>query len=221
MSNTFTKHKRFKDLNLTFILILPLINLIACSGNGDSNKIQIDSNKAPTLSIISPANGDSQNSTDTTSLIATANDIEDGNLSSNIRWESNIDGDLGAGPEITVQLSAQEHVITASITDSGGTSASSSISYSVNSALGRADVSWTAPTANTDDSDLVDLAGFKIYYGISEDALNTSITIDSPAVNTRMVENLNTEQTYYFAVTAFNTNGIESKKSVVSSKLIQ
>src|SRR5437868_10012040 len=36
---------------------------------------------------------------------------------------------------------------------------------------GTASVSWIAPTANDDGSDLLDLAGFKVMYGTSTDAL--------------------------------------------------
>ncbi|WP_129775621.1 outer membrane protein assembly factor BamB family protein [Peristeroidobacter soli] len=54
-------------------------------------------------------------------LVGTVTDREQGDLSSSIVWSSNIDGELGRGASIRVgNLTAGEHVITATATDGGG-----------------------------------------------------------------------------------------------------
>lgn len=202
--------------------------VIVTDNNGDSatDSISIlvnasDTNAAPTISVTSPTDGASQNLDESTVFTATANDQEDGDISENIQWSSNVDGDLGTGSQITVQLSQGEHIITASITDSSNQTSDDNIDYSINDNVGMASLSWTAPTENTDNSELADLAGFKIYYGNSENELVNSITIDSPDTYSLVIENLTTEQTYYFSITAFNSQGIESEQSIVASKYIQ
>lgn len=74
-------------------------------------------------------------------------------------------------------------------------------------------LSWTAPTLNEDGTSLTDLAGYKIYYGRSPNSYSNQIRIDNPSVTTYMVESLSVDTTYYFAATAFNTLGIESRFS--------
>jgi hypothetical protein len=82
-----------------------------------------------------------------------------------------------------------------------------------------ATLSWKAPTLNSNGTPLTNLAGYRIYYGKSATALAHSITINSVGVTTHVVTDLSSG-TYYFALMAFNTAGIESKLSdVVSAKL--
>src|SRR5579862_8741896 len=82
----------------------------------------------------------------------------------------------------------------------GGTSASPSqgppsatgTSLSGQGTSGQATLSWTAPDENTDGSALTNLAGFRIYYGTSTDAMNTVIDIPSVGISTYVVDNLGT-----------------------------
>lgn len=85
--------------------------------------------------------------------------------------------------------------------------------------VGSATVSWMPPTERTDGSALTDLAGFKIYYGQSQGALTHVMTISNPGQTLQVVENLG-GGTWYFAVTAFDTDGMESTKSTAVSKTI-
>jgi hypothetical protein len=73
-------------------------------------------------------------------------------------------------------------------------------------------LSWTAPTQYTDGSPLTDLAGYKIYYGTEPGNYSVTIQLDNPGLTTYVVEYL-TPNTYYFAVTAINSTGIESQYS--------
>ncbi len=86
-------------------------------------------------------------------------------------------------------------------------------------AMGSATLSWSPPTQNDDGSPLMDLAGYTIYYGTSPSPLETEIQIDNPGITSYVVDNL-VPNTYYFAITAVNSAGIESNKSGVASKTI-
>lgn len=87
------------------------------------------------------------------------------------------------------------------------------------SATGSATLSWTPPTENMDGTALTDLAGYKIYYGLSQGNYPNVVQIDNPGISTFVVENLG-PNTYFFVTTAFNTNGLESNYSNVTSKTI-
>jgi hypothetical protein len=49
-----------------------------------------------------------------------ANDTQQGNLTSQLGWRSSLDGQIGTGGSFTRALTAGTHTITASVTDSGG-----------------------------------------------------------------------------------------------------
>jgi large repetitive protein len=87
------------------------------------------------------------------------------------------------------------------------------------SANGTATLSWTAPTQNSDGSALTDLAGYRIRYGSSADALSQMATVSNPGVSTYVVTGL-ASGTWYFAVAAYNTAGGESDPSSVVTKTI-
>lgn len=113
-----------------------------------------------------------------------------------------------------------------SVTDNNGavdTKAASITIYPVvdtpPTASGVATLSWSAPTENTDNSTLTDLAGFKVYYGNAVDQLNDSVPINS-LDEFVVIEGLTNEQTYYFAVVACNSIGVESELSNISSTFI-
>ena len=85
-------------------------------------------------------------------------------------------------------------------------------------ALASTSLSWTAPTQNSDGSTLVDLAGYRIYYGQKSGIYENSITISNPGVTSYLVENL-VPGTYYFAATTLNSRGIESQYSAEVIKI--
>ena len=73
-------------------------------------------------------------------------------------------------------------------------------------------LTWIAPTMNEDGTTLTNLAGYKIYYGKSSGNYTNTIQIDNASVTTYLVDNLS-QDTYYFAATAFNATGEESQYS--------
>jgi Putative Ig domain len=85
---------------------------------------------------------------------------------------------------------------------------------------GTATLSWTPPTQNTDGSPLVDLAGYRVYWGTSSGNYPQSVTVMNPGITSYMVEQL-TPATYYFVATALDASGNESKHSNVATKTIQ
>ncbi len=113
-------------------------------------RIQIDLaveellNSGPTVSIDTPLDGAIFTEGDNITFIGTADDAEDGNLSANIDWTSDLDGDLGSAATISsTSLSLGVHTITATIFDSEDLSDSTSIVITVVAA-----VSNTPPTVN-------------------------------------------------------------------------
>lgn len=85
---------------------------------------------------------------------------------------------------------------------------------------GMATLSWTPPTRNTDGTSLSNLAGYRISYGASANALTQTIQIANPGITRHDISNLS-PGTYYFAVRAYTTGGTESANSNVGSKVIQ
>ncbi len=131
------------------------------NGSSDSDNINVTVNTAPTVSITAPANGSIFTPGQSINFTGTASDAEDGDLTDNIQWSSDLDGNIGSGGSINIStLSAGTHVITASVADSDGSSDSDNISVTVNSApiasnvniTGAAEVGQTL-TGNYDYSD--------------------------------------------------------------------
>lgn len=81
------------------------------------------------------------------------------------------------------------------------------------------DVTWTAPTANTNGSALTDLAGYTIHYGTNPSALSQSVDVPNAGASDQVVQGL-TGGTWYFAVTAYTNTGLQSGYSSVVSKTI-
>ncbi len=81
-------------------------------------------------------------------------------------------------------------------------------------------LTWEPPTANTDDTALTDLAGYRLYWGASTGAYtnNQDLGMASCAdmagtmTCTYTLTGLDAG-TYFFAVTAYNVGGYESVRS--------
>lgn len=107
-----------------------------------------------------------------------------------------------------------------SVTDGQASAQLSAFTLSVEQiANGSATLSWTPPTENTDGSTLTNLAGYKIYYGRSSDSLSQVIKINQAGITSYVIENLSPD-VYYFAMTSFNSDGVESERSATLKKSI-
>lgn len=108
------------------------------------------------------------------------------------------------------------------ISVSDGTSTVRLPAFAINvaqNASGTATLSWTPPTTNSDGSTLTNLAGYRIYYGTSSNSLTQRVQVANPGIATYVISGL-TRGTYYFAVRAYNSAGVESAPSNVASKTI-
>jgi hypothetical protein len=77
---------------------------------------------------------------------------------------------------------------------------------------GAVTLNWTPPTENTDGTPLTNLSGYDIHYGNSSGNYTQTITVSNPGIATYVVDNL-TPGTYFFTVTAVNSQGAQSPLS--------
>jgi len=110
--------------------------------------------------------------------------------------------------------------VTIKVSDGKVTAALASFSIAVNQiAMGSATLSWMPPTENADGSTLIDLAGYRIYYGRSASKLDQMVKLSNPGLSRYVIENLSPAR-WYFSMTSLNSSGVESTRSPTASKLI-
>jgi uncharacterized repeat protein (TIGR02543 family) len=85
-------------------------------------------------------------------------------------------------------------------------------------AAGTATLTWQQPATYEDGTPLMDLAGYKIYYGTSSGVYTN--TLDVGNVLTYQLQSLTDGVAYYFNVTAYNTGLLESGYATEVSKFI-
>jgi len=73
-------------------------------------------------------------------------------------------------------------------------------------------LSWEAPTENTDGTLLSDLSGYTIHYGTEPQSYTNTIEITNPGLTDYLVDSLS-PGTYYFAITASASDGLQSAYS--------
>jgi len=109
--------------------------------------------------------------------------------------------------------------IVISVSDGVATTKMPAFAISVTkAAVNSATLTWAAPTQNTDNSDVQDLAGFTVVYGTSQGALDQTVRIENATASSWTMENF-PSGTYYFAVKAFTSGGAESALSDVVTKV--
>ena len=102
---------------------------------GSSSSGSGSTNAAPSVTISGPANGLTLTAGASVTFSGSASDPEQGNLTNNLIWRSNLLGQIGAGGSFSTSLPAGTHTITASVTDTGGLTAQRQITmYSVTAA---------------------------------------------------------------------------------------
>ena len=85
---------------------------------------------------------------------------------------------------------------------------------------GSATLTWTPPTLNTDGTALTNLAGFKIYHGMSTGSMTDVVTVAGASTSSYTFSQL-AAGTHYFAVSAYTSTGAESAQSATGNKTIQ
>lgn len=107
------------------------------------------------------------------------------------------------------------------ITASDGTASTSLAPFTVTvspAATSSVTLSWVPPTTNTDGTPLVGLSGFRVYYGTASGQYSRNLSVASPSVRSVVLESLASGNTWYFAVTAVGSDGVESAYATEVSK---
>jgi hypothetical protein len=209
------------------------LGLIACGGGGsaDTSTTSVtpppsssppSSNSAPT---IAGAPGTSVLAGGSYSFTPTAYDADGDTLAFAIQnkpsWATfNTSTGRLSGAPTSGQVGSYLNIVIA-VTDgkASATLATFGITVSPAGPNGTAILSWTAPTQNTDGSQLTDLAGYRVYHGTSPNALDQMTQLPGSG-NTSYTFNQLVSGTHYFAVAAYTTGGMESSLSGVGSKTI-
>ncbi|MFY8274853.1 S8 family serine peptidase [Pseudoalteromonas sp. SSDWG2] len=128
---------------------------------------------APNVGINSPINNGAFLSGETITFSANASDTEDGDLTANIVWTSNIDGVIGNGATFSKSdLSVGDHIVSASVTDAAGQTTEQTIELSV------ANANTTVSGANNTALPMPEWGG-RVYTEID---LPTGVSIDAMEV---------------------------------------
>lgn len=115
-----------------FLPLAPLVALLAASC-GDDGPVEPEENRAPTATISAPATGASFVTGEEIGFEGSGEDPEDGALRGGaLVWTSDLDGEIGTGTSFTrSDLTAGEHIITLTATDSEGASGADAVSIAV------------------------------------------------------------------------------------------
>ena len=122
-------------------------------------------------------------------------------------------GDVGTDANIVI--SASDGTLSAALAPFTITVAAAS-----SPSVGSATLNWSAPTQNTDGTSITNLSGYVISYGMSASGLSQTVSITNPSTTSYTVQNLG-QGTWYFAVSATESDGNTSALSSVVSKTIQ
>lgn len=107
--------------------LLATVLLLSCSGDGTGPE-----NRSPTVRITAPAAGSTVLEGGAVSLSGSATDPEDGTLPpSALHWSSDVDGELGIGSSLTVDLSMGVHRIILAAADRDGQTGTADIRLAV------------------------------------------------------------------------------------------
>ena len=204
VSGTITRENQTVDTTYTLV----------CTGAGGTSSDTVSVTVAappPTLSFsANPATVDQNGST---TLAWDSSDATDCTASGDWSGDMAVSGSqLVSGLTIDSQFSLVCNGPSGSVTDTVN------VAVVLNSS-GTALMSWVPPTENEDNTTLTDLAGYRIYYGVSSGNYSDSIVIDNPGLSSYLIENL-ANATWYFSMTAVNLSGIESVNSLEVSKTI-
>lgn len=121
------------------------------------------------------------------------------------------------GPSASAEVTPNNSNNTGNTGGSGtGSGAGSGSTSGINISKSSATLSWSAPlTDETGASiNLYQLGGYKVYLGNSADAMTPVVDLNDPATTEYTVTNLS-NGTYFMAVTAYDTDMVESALSTV------
>ena len=178
------------------------VNLVVSLGTG-----------APVISGTPPAGATVGSSYDFT---PTASDPVDGplglsfDISGQPAWASfNLSTGQLNGDPLSTHIGTYSNI---SISVSDGAAIATLPVFSIKVKTNVVTLSWTPPTENADGSQPLDLSGYKIYSGPTEDDYTELVDLDVGVGLEYMTDPLS-PGTYYFVITAYGNNRIESDYS--------
>ena len=116
--------------------------------------------------------------------------------------------------------SASNTATTAPATGSGASVGTvTKVTTPIKTVNGVATLDWMPPTENNDGSALTNLAGYTVYYGTDRNDLSQSVKVSNPGLASYTVTGL-TSGTWYFAVTSYSADGVESSRTTTVSTTI-
>jgi hypothetical protein len=111
--------------------------------------------------------------------------------------------------------------ITITVADAAHQSVTQPFSITVMGDIGSgvASLQWEIPPSKVDGSPLDDLAGYRILYGRNSGDLDNSVLVDDPEMTSYEFSTLS-NGTWYFAVVAVSSSGLEGPPTTTASKSI-
>jgi hypothetical protein len=113
--------------------------------------------------------------------------------------------------------------ITISVTDGGSSASLAPFSIEVTAigtATGSVTLNWIPPTENEDGTPLMDLAGYRVYWGEFPGTHTEVMDFDNPGLSRVVIDNL-APGSYEFVATAINDAGVESRFSNAITRVVQ
>lgn len=88
-------------------------------------------NSSPIVILSSPTDGEFFNYGTSIDFTGSASDTEDGSLTDSLTWTSSLDGLIGIGGSFSSVLTEGQHIITATVNDSSGSSSNATVTINV------------------------------------------------------------------------------------------
>jgi hypothetical protein len=176
----------------------------------------VDGDPSIRITITSPASGDEMETPDESVILegtATGN-----SAIVSVTWVNNRGGQGKASGSTTwttggIPLQPGNNSVTITAKDSSGATARRTVVIRREpGGTGSVTLSWAAPTTREDGTPLTNLAGYYIRYGRMSGVYDYEIKIDNPGVLTYVVEGLY-PGTWYFVLSAYDSDGLESNAS--------
>ncbi len=187
-----------RNLLLCALVTLPLA---ACGGgsDGSSSAAATSANTDTAAALVSPNVGliDRTSGVDSTASVAS----------------------VASNTTSTAPSTAATTPASGTNTSTTSTSTVAKTTPPVKTVNGVATLDWLPPTENSDGSVLTNLAGYTVYYGTSPDNLSQSVKVTNPGLTAYAVTGL-TSGTWYFAVTSYSADGVESSRTTTVSTQI-
>jgi hypothetical protein len=217
MDIPFTNH-----IKIMAVLLVSL-SLGACVGettsSTDTPSSIVISEAAPAATDTTTSTGSTTGTDTTTSTGSTTGTDTTTSTGSTTGTDTTTSTGSTTGTDTTTSTGSTTGTDTTTSTGST-TGTDTTTSTGTSTSTGTATLNWLPPTENTDGSVLTDLSGYKIYYGTSPDTLTNIVSNIGIGVTTYVIDNLQTNTTYYFSMTSVNQNEVESTLSNVVSKYI-